>query len=220
MAVAGFNCAIRRGGIPTATTAEPLTNVAGTVYQITSEARRCLDINAPWHLTDAGGTVDYANINNIDFLFGEVDVTGAAGSLTFSGQFIPLTTASDFLSEVVSHSLTESSDLLDTTVYNEGASNLRKRIYGLADANLTIDMLLNSLDMVSLSSLHTAGAVAVIDVNSGYSPRFRAFGRIVSLERSGSVDGRVEASVEWQLAAQRDTNTGTIQGYSDRLLTS
>lgn len=216
MAVAGYRCAIRRGGVPTSTVSEPFTLVTTNVYQITSVAKRAIDPTQPWHITNAGATVSYASIGAFDFLFGEVTIPGVTAAIRFTGTFIPLTTASEFLSEVKSHSLSESSDLLDTTVYSGGTNRTRKRINGLADASISLDMNLNVVDMGSLSSLHKAGATVLLEINTGASPVFRGFGKIESIDRSGSVDGLVEASVSWMLAAERDSRTGFIAGYSER----
>jgi len=220
MARAGYQCAIRRGGIPTSMTAEACTTLSSTRFQVTTSARRCIDPSQPWHITVSGATLSYANVTAFDFLFGEFTVASPlAAAPTLTGTFVPLTTASEFISEVKSHSLAESTVLLDTTVYTS-TSPFRRRIDGLADATLSLDMLVNPNDMARLATLFSNGSDVFIDVNSGSSPLFRGIGKIVSLERSTTVDGLVEASVEWQLAAARDDRTGRITGYSDRNLDS
>ena len=218
MARAGFQCAIRRGGIPTTMTAEACTTLSSTSFQVTSSARRCIDPSFPWHITVSGATLAYTNVTTFDFLFGQFTVTSPlAAAPTLTGTFIPLTTASEFVSEVKGHSLTESSELLDTTVYTS-TSPFRRRISGLADASLSLDMLLNPNDMARLATLSATGSDVFVEVNSGFSPLFRGVGKITSIERSASVDGLVEATVEWVLSASRDDRTGRIAGYSERTL--
>lgn len=218
MARAGFQCAIRRGGIPTTMTAEACTTLSSTSFRVTSAARRCIDPSFPWHITVSGATLAYTSVTAFDFLFGEFTVASPlAAAPTLTGTFIPLTTASEFVSEVKGHSLTESSELLDTTVYTS-TSPFRRRISGLADASLSLDMLLNPNDMARLATLSANGSDVFVEVNSGYSPLFRGVGKVTSIERSTSVDGLVEATVEWVLSASRDDRTGRIAGYSERNL--
>jgi hypothetical protein len=201
-------------------TAEACTTVSSTRFQVTSAARRCIDPTQPWHVTVSGATLAYTSISSFDFLFGEINTTAPlAAAPTLTATFIPLTTASEFVSEVKGHSLTEQSEVLDTTVYTS-TSPFRKRTYGLADASISVDMLLNVNDMARLATLMSTGADAFIDINTGASPYFRAIGKVVSIERSATVDGLVEATVEWQLAAARDDRLGTIVGYSERNLAS
>ena len=221
MAVAGFKCSIRRGGIPTTTTSEACTTLSSTRFQVTSAARRCIDPTAAWHVKAGVATVAYSAIASFDFLFGEVTLASptAGVALTFNGTFIPLTTASEFVSEVKGHSLSQSSELLDTTVYTS-TSPFRKRIYGLADASLSMDMLVNVADMPRLATLMASGANAIVEVNSGVSPVFRAIGKVVSIDRSATVDGLVESTVEWVLSAEREAATGFIIGYSERNIDS
>ena len=218
MATAGYQSRIRRGGDVTSTVSEPFTSLGSDVYQITDSAKRVLDPNVTWSLSDGAGALDLGDVSAVDFLFGEVTIPGVSGTLRFTGSFIPLTTTSETIGEVFSHSLSEKSDLIDSTVYTgPGGSRMRKRVYGLCDASLTLDMNLNTTDMPSLATLHFQGSTVVVEVLAGAAtPVFRAFGKIASISRNGEVAGKVEASIEWQLAAQRDPLTGFVAGYSER----
>ncbi len=220
MSKAGFRCSIKRGGVPTTTVSEAFTNVTGNVYQITSDAKRLLDPTASWHLSDGAGTISYASVATIDFMFGEVVVPGVSGTLRFTGTYIPLgSDASTVVGEAYSHTLTESSTLNDKTSYS-ATTGFRKRIYGLADAQVSFDLFLNATDFPRLATLHSNAQLCYLEIASGYSPVFRGIGLIDSLERTADVDGIVEASVSWQLAAQRDANTGYVIGYSERNIVS
>lgn len=217
MARAGFQCAIRRGGVPTTMTAEACTTTGSPTFQVTDPARRCIDPASPWHVTVGGATLAYTAISSFDFLFGEFTTSAPlAGAPTLTATFIPMSN-SDLITEVKSHSLSESSELLDSTVYTS-TSPFRRRIYGLADASLSIDMLVNTTDMARLATLMSSGGNAFVEINTGFSPLFRAIGKITSIERSATVDGLVEATVEWVLAAERDETLSTIVGYSERNL--
>jgi hypothetical protein len=220
VAKAGFQCAVRRGGVPTTMTAEACTTLSSTRFQVTSAARRCIDPESGWHILVGGATVAYTSITAFDYLFGEFTVASPLASApTLTATFVPMTTTAEFISEVKGHSLSQSTELLDVTVYTS-TSPFRKRIDGLADASLSLDMLLNPTDMARLATLQATGVNAFVEVNGGASPLFRGIGKVTSIERSTSVDGLVEATVEWTLAAARDPATGFIVGYSDRNLDS
>lgn len=218
MAKAGYSCLIRRGDVPTSTTSEAFTSLGGDVFQITSAARRCIDPRTAWHLKDSAGTVPFADISAADFLFGEFTVASVTGSLTFYGDYIPLTTASEVVQGAKSFTLSESSDLLDTTVFNGGTDRNRKRIYGLGDASLSVEGLWDAADHAGLASLHSTGEAFVFEVNSGFSALFRAWGRMAEYSRDGSVEGLLERSFSLELDAQRDAETGFQIAISDRLL--
>lgn len=221
MAKAGFQCSVRRGGIPTTTTAEACTTLSSTRFQITAAAKRCIDPTAAWSVVAGAATVAYTSIAAFDFLFGEITLAAptAGVALTFNGTFVPLTTSAELVTEVKSHSLSQSSELMDTTVYTS-TSPFRKRIYGLADASISMDILVNTTDVPRLATLMASGQNAFFEINSGFSPVFRGIGKLTQLDRSSSVDGLVEASVEWVLAAERDSATGFVVGYSERNINS
>lgn len=215
--VAGFNCKIRRGGTPTAMTAEAMTAIGGGRYQITAAARRCIDPNLAFHITQSAATLPYAEITAANFEFGEV-TTATVGTTTVTGFFIPLGTA-DILSEVKGFSLSESTDLLDRTVFLDGVP-LRRRIPGLADASVSLDMFVDQDDLPDLRDIYENGEETMLEVDYGATELFRGWGVIESLERSGAVDGLIELSVTWNLSAQRNPATGLVSGYSDRALLS
>ncbi len=219
MAKAGFSCLIRRGGVSTAVSNEATTAIGGGRYQITSSARRAIDPATPWHLKVTGATIAYSLITAADFAFGEFTVPTAGANPTFSGAYLPITTRSEDFYEVKGHTLIEADELLDTTVYTS-TSRFRKRILGLADASLSLDMLLNAEDMDRLATLRFNNHLTLVEINSGFSSVFRGYGRIESVERTAAVDGLIEAKVEWKLSGERDEATNLIFGYSDRLIAS
>ena len=219
MANAGYKCLIRRGGPATSTVSEAFTLISGTKFQITSTARRVIDPETSWFLSDSVGTIPWTSIASADFLYGEFSVTGVSGTLRFTGSYLPMTTRSEDFYEVKSHTLIETDDLLDTTVYTS-TSRFRKRILGLGDASLSMDMYLNAQDRARLATLRFTQKLCAIEVNSGFSSVFRGYGRLEKIETSAAIDGLVEVKVDWKLSAERDTNTNLIFGYSDRLITS
>lgn len=218
MAQAGYKCLVRRAGVSTSTSSEAFTSLGGNKFQITSAARRCVDIDTAFHLKDTLGTVAWSRVTAADFAFGEFTVTGVTGALTFYGSYLPLTTSADVIAEAKNYSLSESTDLLDTSVFS---AQFKKRISGLRDVSLSVDLNLNATDMPSLATLAGTGALTVVEVsNSGFTPLFRAYAKLESLERSGSVDGLIEATVSFLCSAQRHTATNLSAAPNDRAINS
>jgi hypothetical protein len=219
MAVAGFRCLVRRGGVPTVMSAEPMTSLGGGRYQITNPARRAIDPNSAFHLTLGAATLAYTNIAAMTFEFGEVQLSSATtGTLTATAQYVPLGSA-DVIADVKAFSLSETTDLLDRTVFTE-TTPLRRRLAGLADATVSLDMLMNDSSVPDLRDLMENEQVVLLEILSGATPRFRGWGLLSSMNVDASVDGLVEVSVEWNISAQRNAETGILAGYSDRALDS
>lgn len=221
MPFAGYRSQIRRGGFPTSTVSEPFTLVSGARYQITDATKRVIDATQPWHLSHTAGTISYASIGAFDFLFGEATVPGVSGTLRFTGKFIPLTSASEVIAEVTSHEITESTDLIDTTVYTgPSGSRVRKRIAGLSDCAISLGLNLNVADMDTLATLNHTAQRVLLEISSPASEVFRGFGYIETINRSGAVEGKVEATVDWKVDAHRDPVSNLIAGYSERNIVS
>lgn len=213
---------VRTAGVSTNTSAEAMGNVTGAKYQVTSPARRFLDPLQPWHILDGATTVAYADIVSIDFLFGEVELTApAAGAVTWNGNYLPMST-SETLAEAKGFTLNESADVLDKTVFNDNQSRLRRKVMGLRDATLSIDLLLNPTDDAKLATYQSSGGILGVEINFGHTPLFRGIGRLESLERSGNVEGLLESVANWTMTCEKETTSGRgfFYGYSDRSLTS
>lgn len=216
MPVAGYKCLVRRAGTATATTLETLTLISGSTFQIADATKRAIDPRVAFSITNGGQTISYADITSAVWEFGEFTFASVpSATVLFNGSFLPMTTSAEIITEAKSFTLTESSEMLDNTVFTS-TNPFRQRVYGLADASVSVEMLLNTTDMPSLATLYTQGAMCMLEINSGSSPLFRGYGKIESLERSASVDGLVEVSLNWVLAAERESLTSLIAGYSIR----
>lgn len=218
MAKAGYTCLIRRSSVGSAVTSEIMQVDTGNTYRITNSARRAIDVEADWHLKDGAACVAWSNVTGLDLAFGRVTLgTPPTSSLTFNGNFLPMTTSAEIITEAKSFTLTESADTIDKTVFTS-TSRMMKKTYGLQDATISIDLFVNSTDMPRLATLSANGGLVLMEVNSGVSSLFRGYGRIESLERSVTVDGLVEATVNVTLNGERHEPTGLISGYTDRIL--
>lgn len=198
-------------------TAEACSLVSGNTYRITSSARRVIDPEAQFNVLDTAVTVPFSNIAAIDFQFGEVTfVAPPSGAVTVTGKFLPLTTASEIVTEAKSFTLTESVDVMDQTVFSSSAFKKKKR--GLGDMNVSVTLYSNATDLVTMDSYLSNGTLVCMEILLGVDPRFRGFGRITNIERSGSVDGLIEATVSFTLSAERNENSGFFAGYSNKTL--
>jgi hypothetical protein len=218
MPKAGYTCLIRRSGVGSAVTSEVMQVDSGTTYRITNSARRAIDTEVAWHLKDGASCVAWTNVTALDLAFGRVTLGAPpTGTLTFNGNFLPMTTSAEIVSEAKSFTLSESSDVLDKTVFTS-TSRMMKKTYGLQDASLSVDLFVNPTDMPRLATLSANAGIVLMEINSGVSSLFRGYGRIDSLERSSTVDGLVEATVNVTLNGERHEPTGLISGYTDRIL--
>lgn len=220
MSKAGYTCLIRRSGNSTAALTEPLAVVTSTsnlTFQISAAAKRALDPLVNFHFKEGTTTIAFSEIASMNWEFGEVTFTAShtTSSVSFSGSFYPLSTTAEVVTEAKSFTLSESSDLLDKTVFTS-TSRFVKRIYGLADATVSVDILVNVTDAPKLATIQSQGAMMMLEINSGFSALFRGYGKIESLERSGGVEGLVEFTLNWSLAAERHAETSLIAGYSIR----
>jgi hypothetical protein len=193
---------------------------ASVSFYITTQARRCVDPTQPWSVLASGTTQSYSSVS-VDFLFGEVTFAApvaSATSVAFNGNYLPLTTSSEVLSEVRSFTLNRSDNLADATVFSTTATYRRRKAL-LRDVEASLDMYLNQGELAALRTYMNDGTEVVLEVYWGQEPRFRARTLIESIETTGNVDGLLEASVNFKLSTYRVAeNNDIFVGYSERAL--
>lgn len=213
MAIAGYKVRLRKSGDSTAVTGEAATSLTATSFQITSSARRCIDpyVAMTWY-----DGVTPITPTTVQFEFGIAHFASApAGSVTFDGAYLPLTTSSEDVPSGTQFSLSLSRDLLDTTVF--GSAGVRSRMAGLKDAQVSISMISTPAEYSSMWMLYEAGTSLCLEIDpdgaTGSQEVLRAFGKIESMERSASVDGLVETDLSFSVAANFGPS-GYAPGYS------
>lgn len=228
MAIPGYRSSIRRAGTSTSMAAEMMTVInaastsaaSGTTFYITTSARRCIDPATSWSVLASGVTQSYTAVS-VDFLFGEVAFAAApvsATSVAFNGNYLPLTTASELLSECKSFSLNRMDNLADATVFSTTAT-YRRREALLRDVEANLDMFLNEAELATLRTYMNAGTETVLEVYWGQEPRFRARMLIDNIETTGQVDSLLECSVSFKLSTYRvGENPDIFVGYSEKNL--
>jgi len=226
MPVAGYACLVRKSGTSTAVTAEPIALVAGltpgsVTFRITDSAKRVIDPNVDFCFQNGTTTLAYSTIASLDYMNGIVVFTGAqAGgsvtSLSFYGNYLPITTSSDVIMEATSFKLSDSTNLLGTDVFTGGSINVRRRLAGLKDVSLDVESLATDADLSTLETAQQNGTNVVTEVYFGdvNTPRFRGICLVESVEESAAVDGLKQISLAFKIAAVRNATAGQVAGYA------
>lgn len=228
-AQAGFGCLVRKSGVSTAITTEVCSIFAAssTKFQITDSTHRVIDPQVNFHFKDGTTTLAYSTISSLDYVNGQVVfasplASNTALSLSFSGSYLPITTSSDVILETKSFKLSQSRDLLDTTVFagtTGGAANIHKRLAALEDVSLSVHSIAQPSELGTLASTQFAGAPVVVEVFFGdvTANRFRGFCQIESIERSEEVAGMLETDINFKIAAILNENAGLVAGYAHKV---
>lgn len=117
-----------------------------------------------------------------------VSIATAATSTTYSE-----------LDGAISFSLSDSNDLLDITDFKDG--RFRRRIVGLRDLSASIDGDVERTDTgyLKMKAAYVAGQPIYLQITADGTNGVVIPMLIASLDRSGSVDGKVELSVSMEL---------------------
>lgn len=212
MAQAGFNVRIRKSGDSTVATAEACTSLGSNRYQITNTARRCLDPDVVFSFVHSGTTTITSTATTVNFEFGIVQFDATpGGAVTFNGAYFPLSTSSEDVAEGTKFDLSLNRDLYDATVFGNAT---RARISGLKDVTVGLDLISSPAAYSALFNSYTTGARVVLEIDldgaSGSGEVFRGFVQVDSVDLSASVDGLVESTVQFSVAARPDA-TGRFQ---------
>ena len=218
MAQPGYSLLVRKGGFATTMTNEATTILGSTSFKITDATRRVMDPNQPWHIKVGTTSQAYSVISSVDFVSGEIELKSAAASasLTWTGKYIPITTATDTMVEARGFTLNDSNDLLDKTVFTGTGNRVRLRLAGLNDVDLSVETIAAKQDMAYLSTCHFNGSQVVTEVYFGDAtlPRFRGFCKIESIEYSGNVEDLLQTNVTFKIAAVHDTVSNQVAAYT------
>lgn len=201
--------------------AEATTSLGGNAYQITNTARQCVNPDAAWHLLDSGTTtIAYTSITTVAFEFGIFSLAAApSGAVTVgTGAYLPLTTSSEDVAEGVQFSASHSRDLYDITVFGQ---SVRSRLAGLKDVEISLQVISSPSAYSALYAAYASGGLVCVEIDpdgaSGSGAVLRAFTTLESVERSASVDGRVESTLMFKMNARKDSVLGLFNaGYSWR----
>ena len=214
MPIAGYEALVRRSGLATAVTVEPLQlNPSGqsTQFRITDSAKRVIDPNADFHFQNGTTTIAYTTISSLDLLNGIVTFSGAqtAGSVTslsFYGNYLPLTTASEVVLDCRSFKIGLSRNPMDTTsLTGDSSAFVRKRLMGLKDASVDVETIADVAQLGVLTNTAAfAGEHVVVEVsfggNAATNPKFRGITRVQDISIDGSNDDLVKTSISFKMS--------------------
>lgn len=199
---AGYGVTIKEVGTAVTFTAEAMSLVTGKTYQIDDVAKNLWDRTEPtMDILDNAISVDNADIESIDFLFGKV---------TFIPSYTPTTpitaTGASFPLAVVgkgqSYNLTQTADAVETTDFPTAQANSGRRTfqYGLKTVALEVT---GVYDLTSgfLAAL-LARAENIIEINPDGTDKSvcRGFFRLITQGQSGDVGALEEETVNFSLA--------------------
>jgi hypothetical protein len=221
MAVAGFNCSIRKAGFAVAISNEVMSSVtpfySGTTaaFRVTDATRRVLDPDTAWHVKSAGATIAFTNIRWVDFMNGAVQLYSgaeAAATVTFSGGYLPISSTTAVMVEARSFTLSDSRNLLDCSTFS---IDTHARISGLRDVSLKVETLSLTTDLADLRTLYEAGTGVVVELGidtSNASAQFRALTKISAIEVTGSVDDLVTANITFDISWRKVQGLSVLRG--------
>lgn len=207
MAYAGRKCQIKLGGAPVAlSNAATTADGARKVYQITDAAKRVLDPNVVLTIEKStdGTTWSAASGFTVDRLTGKVNfsVAQAVGTqIRVSGSYLPMTA----IGEAFEFTYTLEGDNQDVSSFS---NDYIKRIQGIKDATASLSRWY--VDNTFYDRL-MAGSLCMLEFwINGTTPDLKMWAILASDELSGSVDGVIEESLEFEGSADAD---GRVVSY-------
>lgn len=175
MATPGFSGSVKASGTPVVITGEACTGLGGSVWQVTSAARRILDPATALVVKDGAATVS-ASLYSFDYLFGKVTFSGytPSGAITINAAYLPLLA----LAEVKAWNLDMKVDLADVTTFD--SAGVKQKLALLEEWSLNFDFLANpmvDLDGVaagtqSLTTWRDNGTPKLIELKLSTTPHY------------------------------------------------
>lgn len=221
---AGYVAKIKKNGSTTAFTDEAMSLVSGKTYKITDATKNVWDRSATITVDD--NAVDAtANVESIDFLFGQVTFAAAytpTGPITVSGSYFPMTQ----VAKAQEFTLTQTTDAIDTTDFETAQGNEGHRTfdYGLRTVSLDLTGVYASSNGYRASLEARDELMIEINPDGNSKSVARGFFKPISQDQSGNVGAleketnKFELSVpdspanlsgpfEWQHASDTTLNT-------------
>jgi hypothetical protein len=226
MAVAGYSCLVRKSGVSTGVATELCSLLSGSVvFRITNAAKRVIDPTIDFSFKDGATTVAYSSISVIDFVNGEVTFAAplsSPNSLSFTGNFLPITTTSDTILETKSFKLSCSQDMLDRTVLTGSSTDyVRKRLQAIKDVSLSVNSIAQPTDLQSLATAQFNATPVVAEVFFGDSasvPRFRGFCQLAEINTQSSEEGfGSETEFVFKISSILNTTANQVAGFAFKI---
>lgn len=204
---AGYLAEIKKSGTSTALTDEAMTLVSGKTYSIDDAAKEIWDLNGAAAITfdDAAVLIDAADIESIDYLFGQVTFVSSftpGGAVTVAGFYFP--TAS--IGKSNAYTLTMTADAVDNSDFDtvQANSNYKTHEAGLRGVALELNGVFDATE--DAQGDLEAGAQLVIDVDPAGdgSSIARGFFKISNTNQGGAVGALEDETTQFTLTVPED----------------
>lgn len=207
----GYLAELKQVGTPVAFTTEAMSVVSGLTYAIDDAAKEIWDRSATLTVFDDASPVDAADIESVDYLFGQVTfVTGytVTGNITVTGESFP--TAAAGCSNT--YNLTMNADSIDTTCFNTAQANSGTRTFepGLRTVSLELTGIFDATENFKSVLLARQEVIIEIDPAGDGSSVARGFFKLVTTGQSGAVGALEEETLNFALTVPDETTNPTV----------
>lgn len=204
---AGYVVGLKITGTPTGMTAEACSLVSGKTYEVTDTTKRILNRSSSpaLDILDNGVSVAAANIESIDYLFGQV--TFVAGytpttPITMTGEYLPATE----IAGAKTFTLTQTANPIDESTIPIVKANDGRRVYsyGLKTVSLDISGVYASSNGFLANLLSRNEFILEINPDNSDLAVARGFFRFTTQGQSGNVGELEEETLAFTLSVPDD----------------
>jgi hypothetical protein len=197
---AGYVATLKISGTPTTMTGEACSLVSGKTYKITAATKNIIDPNSPVTVLDNAVAVSPSNIDNIDYLWGQVTFVSSytpAGPITITGKYLPSTT----IARANGFTLTMTQDAIDDTDFDNAQASNGHRAYigGLRTVSLALNGIFSGSN--NWRTLLEGRSLVVIELcpDGGGLSVARGFYKTTQVTQSGNVGAQEAATATFPL---------------------
>lgn len=197
---AGYVAKIKKSGVATTITDEPMSLVSGKTYVITASSKTVLDRTTPYTVKDNTVAVNPTNILSIDYLFGLVTFKPSytpTGPITISGKYLPMTQ----VAKAQSFTLTQTAATIDTSDYETAQANGGYMTYDYGLRTVTLALKGVFAQSNGYEDLVTSRAECIVEINPDGNSNSVARGwfRPNSTSQSGNVGDLEDQDLNFSL---------------------
>ena len=197
---AGYVADIMKFGTPTGFTDEAMTLVAGTTatYQIDDASKEVWDRTKATNFDDGAVLIDAADIVSVDYLFGRVTLTAAAGgAVTCVGEYF----ARETIARANTYNLTMTADSVDGSFFAAVQANGGNRIFtpGLRTVALELGGIFTASDSAKAELAARSELIIEIDPAGDGLAVARGFFKYATVAQAGAVGALEEETLNLAL---------------------
>lgn len=206
--VAGYEAEVKKSGTTTGFTTEATTNPSGNVWEITDATKAVWDRDVTPTFYDNGVEIAAGDIQQIDYLYGKVEFTGAkTGPITVTGSYMPMASVAG----ANQASLNITSAILDDTDFSNVGYHTKE--YGTQDVVVSLSRWEDVQN--TFGAILVARAPIVIEIAPSTAKSYRGWFIPDSVSDNFSIESLLDESVSFQLDG--DDTTGKSFSISNLL---